>query len=85
MFKFIKSFLEKREAKKLQKLRLQILELRHWTTKFFEDLQKSKGSVELPAWIECKNLMVKLNIDEKHPDIVKFYYKKLQKYKLSLN
>ena len=78
-------FFEEFKNKKRKETQRRVLELRYYITKFFEDLQKTKGTVELPAWVECKNLMNKLNIDKNHPKTVNFYYRKLQKYKLANN
>ena len=82
MIKFIKEWKKQREEKAAKILNYKVLELRHYITKFFEDLQKTKGTVELPAWVECKNLMEKLKINIENPRIVNLYYKNLQKYKL---
>ena len=82
MIKFIKEWKKQREEKAAKILNYKVLELRHYITEFFEDLQKTKGTVELPAWVECKNLMEKLKINIENPRIVNFYYKNLQKYKL---
>lgn len=81
MIKFFEEF----KNKKIKETQRRVLELRYYITKFFEDLQKTKGTVELPAWVECKNLMEKLQINNKNPRIVNYYYKKLQKYKLANN
>lgn len=78
MIKFFEEF----KNKKRRETQRRVLELRYYITKFFEDLQKTKGTVELPAWVECKNLMEKLKINIENPRIVNFYYKNLQKYKL---
>lgn len=78
-------FLEEYRKKKRRETQKKVLELRHWITKFFEDLVITKGTVELPSWIECKNLMDKLNINVDNPKIVNYYYSKLQKYKLTNN
>lgn len=78
-------FLEEYRKKKRIRIKQKVLELRYWLTKFFEDLTITKGTVELPAWIECKNLMDKLNINVDNPKIVNYYYSKLQKYKLTNN
>ena len=78
MIKFFEEFKNKKRKETLRR----VLELRYYITKFFEDLQKTKGIVELPAWVECKNLMEKLKINIENPRIVNFYYKNLQKYKL---
>lgn len=56
--------------------------IKFWITKFFEDLQTSKGTVEIPAFIECENLMKKLKINTENPDIVNFYYNKLKHKKI---
>lgn len=82
MIKFLAQWKEERQKKTEALLNYKILELRHYITKFFEDLQTTKETVEIPAWVECKNLMKKLNIDIKHPKIVNFYYRHLQMYKL---
>lgn len=74
-------FFEEYKNKKRQETQRRVLELRSYITKFFEDLEQTKESVNLPAWIECKNLMEKLKIDIENPKIVNFYYKSLQKYK----
>ena len=81
MIKFFEEF----KNKKRKETQRRVLELRYYITNFFEDLQKTKGTVELPAWVECKNLMKKLQINNKNPRIVNYYYKKLQKYKLANN
>lgn len=78
----ISKWKKEQENKKQNELQIKIYELRHHITKFFEDLQVTKGTVEIPAWLKCKNLMEKLQIDIDHPEIVNFYYKNLQKYKL---
>lgn len=78
MIKFFEEF-KNRKREETQK---RVWELRYYITKFFEDLQKTKETVELPAWVECKNLMEKLKINIENPRIVNFYYKNLQKYKL---
>ena len=78
MIKFFEEF----KNKKRRETQRRVLELRYYITKFFEDLQKTKGNVELLAWVECKNLMEKLKINIENPRIVNFYYKNLQKYKL---
>lgn len=78
MIKFFEEF----KNKKRKETQRRVLELRYYITKFFEDLQKTKGTVELPTWVECKNLMEKLKINIENPKIVNFYYKNLQKYKL---
>jgi len=75
-------FFEELKNKKRRETQRRVLELRYYITKFFENLQKTKGTVELPAWIECKNLMEKLKIDVDNPKIVNFYYKNLKKHKL---
>ena len=75
---FFKEFKLKKQKELLQK----IYELRYYLIRFFEDLKITKDSSELPAWIECKNLMIKLKIDVDHPKIVNFYYNKLKKYKI---
>lgn len=75
-------FIEDYKAKRKENLQSRIYELRYYITKFFEDLQVTKGTIELPPWMECKDLMEKLQIDVDHPKIVNFYYKNLQKYKL---
>lgn len=75
-------FFEDYKKKKREETQRRVWELRHYITKFFEDLQKTKGTVELPAWIKCKNLMEELKINVENPRIVNFYYKNLQKYKL---
>ena len=85
MIKFIKEWKKQREEKAAKILNYKVLELRHYITKYFEDLQKTNGSVELPAWIECKKVMNEKHIDIKHPKTVNFYYRKLQKYKLANN
>lgn len=82
MIKFLAQWKEERRKKTEALLNYKILELRHYITKFFEDLQIAKETVEIPAWLECKKLMNKLNIDIKHPKIVNFYYRHLQIYKL---
>ena len=79
--KLFKKFQEKRQRELLEKF----YELRYYITKFFEDLQITKGTVELPAWVECKNLMEKMEIDIQHPKNINFYYKRLQRYKLANN
>lgn len=71
--------LEKWKEKRQEELQKKIYTIRYWITKFFEDLRISEGTVEVPAWIECKNLMKKLCIDIDHPKIVDYYYKKIQK------
>lgn len=81
MIKFFEEF----KNKKRKETQRRVLELRHHITKFFENLQVTKGTVEIPAWLECKNLMEKLQINNKNPRIVNYYYKKLQKYKLANN
>ena len=78
MFKFI----EELKNKKRREIQRKVYELRYHITKYFEDLQEKKGTVELPAWIECRDLMKKLNINIENPKIVNFYYKNLKKYKL---
>lgn len=78
MIKFFEEF----KNKKRKETQRRVLELRYYITKYFEDLQNAKGTVELPAWVECKNLMEKLKINIENPKIVNFYYKNLQKYKL---
>ena len=78
----ISKWKKEQENKKQNELQIKIYELRHHITKFFEDLQVTKGTVEIPAWLECKNLMAKLKINIENPRIVNFYYKNLQKYKL---
>ena len=78
MFKFI----EELKNKKRREIQRKVYKLRYYITKYFENLQETKGTVELPAWIECQNLMKKLNINIENPKIVNFYYKKLKKYKL---
>lgn len=75
-------FLEEYRKKKRRETQKKVLELRHWITKFFEDLTTTKETVELPSWVECKNLMDKLNINVEHPKIVNYYYDKLRKYQL---
>ena len=79
MIKFFEEF----KNKKRKETQRRVLELRYYITKFFEDLQITKETVELPAWVECKNLMEKLKINIENPRIVNFYYKNLQKYKLN--
>lgn len=78
-------FFEEYKLKRQRELQRRVYELRHYITKFFEDLQATKGTVELPAWVECKNLMEKLQINVDNPKVVNFYYKNLQKYKLDHN
>lgn len=78
-------FLENYRNKKREETQQKVLELKHWITKFFEDLTITKGTVELPACIEARNLMLKLQIDIDNPKIVNFYYKNLQQYKLIHN
>lgn len=75
-------FLEEYRKKKRRETQKKVLELRHWITKFFEDLTTTKETVELPSWVECKNLMDKLNINVEHPKIVNYYYNKLRKHQL---
>ena len=77
--------LEKFKEKRQENLQKKFYELQYWITKFFEDLQKTKESVEIPAWVECKNLMEKLDINMDNPKNINFYYKKLQKCKLKNN
>lgn len=81
----ISKWKKEQENKKQNELQIKIYELRHHITKFFEDLQVTKGTVEIPAWIECKNLMEKLDINMNNPKNINFYYKKLQKCKLKNN
>ena len=76
---------KKYQEKRQRELQNKFYELRYWITKFFEDLHATKGTVNLPAWVECKNLMEKMEIDIEHPKNINFYYKKLQKYKLANN
>ena len=78
----IKSLLEKIEQKRKEETQKRFFEIRHWITKFFEDLAISKGSVELPAWVECQNLMRKMDIHPSNKKVVDFYYSKLQKHKV---
>ena len=73
---------EEYKNRKREEIQKRVCELRHYITKYFEDLQATKGTVELPAWVECKNLMEKLKIDVDNPKIVNFYYKNLKKHKL---
>ena len=75
-------YFEEFKNKKRIETQRRVLELRYYITKFFEDLQKTKGTGEHPAGVECKNLMEKLKINIENPRIVNFYYKNLQKYKL---
>ena len=71
---------ERADALRFLRLQNQPLELRHWITKGFEEEQITKGSVEIPAWQECRAVMKKLEIDIEHPEMVEFYYRKLQKH-----
>ena len=74
-------FLEEHKQRKQKELQRKINELTYYITKFFIDLQQIKGSVELPPWTECRNLMIKLKINMDNPKIVNYYYKNLQRYK----
>lgn len=81
---FIKKWQKEEQEKKERILQLKINEIRYWTTRFFEDLNVTKGTVCLPAWVECKNLMEKLNINKDNPQVVNFYFRRLKKHKVSI-
>lgn len=78
---FISRWKNEQKEREQKELELKVYELRHWITKAFEEQQITEGGVYVPAWMECKTVMLKLGITIENKDIVNFYYKKLQYHK----
>lgn len=65
MFELIRDFLEFRKQKRKQRIACKRFMLIEAMRKYFEDLQNTKGSVELPPYIEAVNAVNTLNTDKK--------------------
>ena len=76
MFKFIKEFLEFYKLKEQRRVSCKRFMILQAMIKYFEDLQNSRGGLNLPPQIEALNAMKELNTDRK---INKMY----QKFKLA--
>ena len=72
MFRLIKEFIEFLKMKNERVMSCKKFVLTQAMIKFYEDLQKTKGSVELPPFICAQNEMSKLKSDR---DINKLYRK----------
>lgn len=72
MFKFIKEFIEFREIKHQREMSCKRFVLTQAMIKYFEDLQITKGSLELPPFICAHNAVQKLKTDK---DVNKIYRK----------
>ena len=65
MLGIIKDFLEFRRRKNQQRISCKRFMITQAMIKYFEDLQASKGSVELPPYISAVNAVNTLNTDRK--------------------
>jgi hypothetical protein len=73
MFRFIKEFLEYRRLKQQRKTACQRFVVQQAMVKFFEDLQRTKGTVDLPPFILAVDEVNKL----KTPQQIDKMYKRL--------
>lgn len=74
MIRFIKDFLEYRKMKQKRKTACQRFMITQAMIKFFEDLQRTKGTVELPPFILAVDEVNKL----KTPRQINRMYRKLE-------
>lgn len=72
MFRFIKEFIEFRKMKHQRVMSCKRFVVTQAMIKFYEDLQKTKGSLELPPFICAHNAMQEVKTDR---DINKLYRK----------
>lgn len=72
MLSIIKDFMEFRKRKNQQRISCKRFMITQAMIKYFEDLQASKGSVELPPYISAVNAVNTLNTDR---EINKMYRK----------
>lgn len=64
MFKFIREFLEFRKMKHQRVMSCKRFVVTQAMIKFYEDLQRAKGSLELPPFICAQNAMSELKTDK---------------------
>ena len=72
MFEFIKEFMEYRKMKKQRKQSCKRFVVTQAMIKYFEDLQSTKGNLELPPFICAQNAMKELKTDR---DLNRIYRK----------
>lgn len=72
MIKFIKEFLEFRKLRKERERRCKRFVVTQAMITFFEDLQRTKGSIDLPPFICAHNEMQKIKSDK---DLDRLYKK----------
>lgn len=73
MFKFIKEFMEFMKLKREREIRCKKYVITQTMIKFYEDLQRTKGGLDLPPCICAINAMKELKTDKD----VRRIYKKL--------
>lgn len=74
MINFIKDFIEFYKRKNNQRICCKRFMITQAMIKFYEDLQKTKGSVELPPYISAVNAVNELDTDRK----INSMYRKLE-------
>jgi len=72
MFKLIREFLEFRKMKHQKIMSCKRFVVTQAMIKFYEDLQRTKGSLDLPPFICAQNAMSELNTDK---DLNRIYRK----------
>lgn len=74
MLNFIKDFIEFVKLKQQRRISCERFMITHALIRYFEDLQKTKGTVELPPYISAVNAVKELKTDRQ----VHKMYRKLE-------
>ena len=81
IIKFIKQIKENREKKELKIQRAKFLEIRLQFIKYFEDLQATKGTIEIPAFMLADSVIKEVIKSRKDVD---FYWNLIKNYRPDL-